>query len=174
MLLHAAGKPVGKMELTKRMPKDPTPLQRRGRDVIAWGNPNVGFVGDITGRTPGYGVYHGPVAKLLREYLPGKAVDLSGSSSFDPVLRYLDAGSPVLAWTTVRFVPVSAWDIWQSPSGAVRGTFQEHAVLIVGYEKDKLYINDPLDGTKAKAVNRSSFVAAWEQMGRQAVTYQFS
>jgi uncharacterized protein YvpB len=50
--------------------------------------------------------------------------------------------------------------------------FRNHAVLLVGYNSTQLLINDPLDGAKSKPVNRQSFIAAWQQLGRQAVAIQ--
>jgi uncharacterized protein YvpB len=172
MLLTAAGHPVDKMTLANEIPKDTTPIVYDNNNrIISWGDPNVGFVGDITGKTPGYGVYHGPVFQLLNTILPGHAVDLTGSS-FDQILNHVASGKPVVAWTTVNFSPTSSWVTWQGPNGPVHATFNEHAVLIVGFNEKQIFINNPLDGTAGEAVDRNQFIASWIQLGQQAVSYR--
>ncbi len=75
-----------------------------------------------------------------------------------------------MVWTTATFKPTSMWETWNSKEGIVRVTMEEHAVLLVGYDQTQLFINDPLNGTKAEPVNRQQFIAAWKQLGKQAVT----
>ncbi|MFC4768011.1 C39 family peptidase [Effusibacillus consociatus] len=172
MLLSAAGHPFDKNELAYWITKDGTPLQEDEDDtIISWGDPNSGFVGDITGESPGYGVYHGPVAQLIDTLLSEGAEDLTGQP-FDEVLSRVASGKPVLVWATVEFQPTSSWVKWTGPHGTVTATFDEHAVLLVGFDANHVYINDPQDGTAGKAVDRQSFIAAWEQLGKQAVTFK--
>jgi uncharacterized protein YvpB len=173
MLLAAVGHPVSKMILADAVPKDPTPetVGENGLPVY-WGNPENGFVGDITGASePGYGVYHGPIAALINQFLPGRVDDMTGES-LDAVLEHVAMGKPVVVWTTSDFQPVSGWVTWSSPSGPVRATFDEHVVLVVGYSPDTVYVNDPLDGSEAKAVPKRLFEETYDQLGRQAVSIQ--
>jgi uncharacterized protein YvpB len=171
MLLSAAGAPVDKRVLAREIRRDPT-LEVRdaaGR-TVRWGNPHQGFVGDVTGAGRGYGVYHGPVAELLARHLPGRSLDMSGGS-FDVVLDSVAQGRPVVVWTTTGFFVPGDWVVWNSPSGLVRATFSEHAVLVVGYSATSVEVADPLDGQR-KWLNREGFRRSWEAMGRQAVTYR--
>lgn len=170
MLLTAVGHPVSNATLADEEPTDPTKLVLNPDKTIQfWGDPNKGFVGDVRGY--GYGIYHGPIVQLINRILPGRAKDLSGQS-FSALLQALNTGTPVMVWTTSNFKaePASQWMTWNSPDGPIHATMWEHAVLLVGYDVEHLYINDPLDGAQAKQVDRSSFIAAWEQMGQQAVT----
>jgi uncharacterized protein YvpB len=171
MLMTAVGDPIDKMTLAKEEPVDPTPIAY-GPDgsISSWGDPNKGFVGKVNGY-PGYGIYHGPIVALINKILPGKAVDLTGHP-FTDILGVVAHHRPVMVWTTADFQPTSDWVTWNSPDGPVHATFSEHAVLLVGYNSTQLIINDPLDGAKSKPVNRQSFIAAWQQLGRQAVTIQ--
>lgn len=172
MLLSAAGHPVDKSELADRIVKDSTPfIQDEDGNILQWGDPNDGFVGDITGQDPGYGVSHGPIAQLAASFLPDGAEDFTGST-FADILKTVASGRPVVVWATTEFQPTSARVKWQGPHGPVSATFDEHAVLLVGYDQQYLYINDPLDGAVGKAVDREQFAAAWEQLGKQAVTYK--
>jgi uncharacterized protein YvpB len=170
MLLQAIGQPGNKMQLAAEVRKDPTPVRRNASGhIVYWGDPNRGFVGAVDGKPIGFGVYHGPIAELLDKHLPGQSLDLTGQS-FQTILAHVAKGKPVVAWTTVQLRPPDHWDYWNSPTGPVRTTWNEHAVLIVGYEPGTVYINDPFDGSAAKKVNRASFEASWVAMGRQAVT----
>ncbi len=168
MLLTAVNRPVDKMTLAKMQPQDPTPLVRdKSGKILKWGNPNRGFVGKVDGY--GYGLYHEPAVSLLNHIVPGQAVDLTGQP-FSVLTQTVDRGVPVVVWTTATFHPTLSWVTWESPDGPVRATFQEHAVLLVGYDPHFVYVNDPLTGKAAQRLNRSSFIAAWRQLGRQAVT----
>lgn len=171
MLLSAAGHPVDKLQLAEDIAKDSTPEVRDEEgNTLSWGDPNVGFVGDVTGENRGYGVYHGPVYSLLNKYIGNQAKDLTGKP-FEDVEAAIAAGHPVVVWTTVEFKPSTAWVTWKGPNGSVRATLDEHAVLLVGFNEKQLFVNDPLDGTAAKAVDKDSFVAAWKDLGNQAVTF---
>ena len=171
IVLDHAGKTVDKMQLARELRKDTTPLRYDGQGGIAyWGDPNRGFVGDITGVRRGYGVYHAPIAALLNRHLPGRALDLSGGS-FDAVLDQVAEGKPVVIWTTIPFAPVHDWVSWNSPGGKVAATFNEHAAVLVGYDAKTVTLADPFDG-QVDRVDRARFLASWEQMGRQAVTYR--
>lgn len=139
-------------------------------EVVSWGNPNVGFVGSVTGHAHlGYGIYHGPLDALLNTMLPGRAEDMTGDP-FTQILDHVAHGVPVEAWTTITFQPTTDWVTWQSPEGPVRATPLEHAVLIVGYTPTSVIINNPYTGQANEAVNRADFIAAWQELGKQAVT----
>jgi len=170
MLLTAVGHPVNKMTLSRMIAYDPTPRveDAQGR-TVSWGNPNVGFVGSMTVWQNGFGVYHGPVTALLNKILPGRAVDMTGKP-VSALLRQVADGIPVEIWVTTTLKPTNLWVTWQSPEGPVRTTYDEHAVLLVGYNKTDLFINNPLNGEGAQAVPRQDLLGAWYQMGEQAVS----
>ncbi|GAB2692685.1 C39 family peptidase [Paenibacillus thermoaerophilus] len=170
MLLQYLGVDKGKMELVKELPFDPTPMKMSGGRIVSWGDPNTGFVGDVTGKGRGYGVYHGPLFRVLSSYTD-QAVDLTGSE-FDEVEKMLALGSPVVAWTTINFRVPDKWVTWESPNGPVRATFIEHAVLLTGYDEEHVYVNDPWTGGKDVKVAKSRFVETWEAMGKQAISYK--
>lgn len=178
MLMDWAGHPVSKMTLAAEMPKDPTKLvlttstNAQGQTVHHvqyWGSPNVGFVGDVYEAGEGYGIYHKPLARFLNQLLPGRAVDLTGSS-FTTLLHHVAQGIPVEVWATTTLQPTSRWVTWQSPEGPVRATPLEHALLLVGYSPGYVYLNNPLNGEAAEKAPIGPFIAAWKQLGRQAIS----
>ena len=169
MLLLGQDIKTDKMELAKRVKKDPTPYQiKNGR--VFYGNPNIGFVGQMYDiKAAGYGVYHGPIAILLDEYMPGMALDLTGCN-FDDLFYYLALEIPV--WVIVNAtnapLPKSSFMTWDTVLGSIEVTYREHAVLLTGYDETNVYFNCPLKGQIS--ADKHNFAAAWEQMGRQAVT----
>jgi len=171
MLLTAAGTPVDKDVLAHEQPTSITPPVFSGPpgdfySISRWGNPNRAFVGDVDGY--GYGIYHAPLAKLLNKESRGHALDLTGRP-FSEILARLRLGTPIVLWTTSTFSPPTRWVTWMTPEGPVRATQVEHAVLLVGYTRDKLVVNNPLTGRREQ-VSPVPFIAAWQQMGRQALT----
>lgn len=166
MLLQYEGIAVDKMTLAKKIHKVPFRDENYVRS-----NPYDGFVGDIyTFSKSGYGVYHGPVAKLAENYIPGRIKDVTGQT-IEAVYDLIDQGSPVWVITNSTFAPLpeSEFTVWNTNTGDVKITYNEHSVLIVGYDEQSIYINDPLAGNGYKEVPRNSFEQAWTQMGSQAI-----
>jgi uncharacterized protein YvpB len=166
MLLQYEGISADKMTLAKQIHKIPF----RDANYVR-GNPYDGFVGDIyTFSNSGYGVYHGPVAKLAENYFPGKIKDITGQT-VDAVYNMIDSGSPAWVITNSTFAPLteSEFTVWDTNTGKVKITYKEHSVLIVGYDEQSIYINDPLANEPYIAVPRKAFEQAWVQMGSQAI-----
>ncbi|KMY52561.1 hypothetical protein AC623_20530 [Bacillus sp. FJAT-27231] len=172
MLLQYAGVNVEKMELAKRIKKDPTPFQMENGQIF-FGNPNVGFVGDMYNiNNPGYGVYHKPIKELAEKYLPTQIIDLTGKE-FNEIEISVSNGFPVWIIINTRYSKLhpEEFDTWNTTRGKIRMTYREHSVLITGYDKNYIYFNDPLTGNKNKKAPKPDFIEAWAQMGRQAITY---
>jgi len=172
MLLSSVGQPVSKMTLAREQetdPRQPVFVGRRGNflSISRWGDPNRGFVGNVYGAY-GYGIYHAPLTRLLDRKVPGRARDLTGVK-FSDVLARAHGGTPVLLWTTTTFRPTRSWVTWQGPDGPVRATSREHAVVLVGATGRRLIVDNPLSGRR-ELVEPAPFIAAWKQLGRQALT----
>jgi uncharacterized protein YvpB len=172
MMLQSAGVKADKMTLAKEIKKDPTPYKKKNGKIY-YGHPNVGFVGDIyTFDKMGYGVYHKPIKELADNYLPGKVIDLTGCH-WEDILYFLNQGSPVWVISNGSFkeLPDSYFQEWHTPNGKIRITMKEHSVLVKGYDKDYVYINNPLKDKPNQKVSMKDFYASWKQMGRQAISY---
>jgi uncharacterized protein YvpB len=167
MVLKFAGINADKMKLAKEI--DKVPYKTGG----LFGNPNEAFVGDMyTFANPGYGVYHAPVERLAEKYLPGRVVKLTGQNFDDVVMKNVGKKRPVWIITNALFKKLAPGDFttWNTAQGNVQITWQEHSVVITGYDANSIYINDPLGG-KNKKLARTPFREAWEQMGKQAISY---
>ncbi|HDR8185689.1 TPA: C39 family peptidase [Bacillus thuringiensis] len=167
MMLQYAGIKVDKMKLANEIKK--VDFMNDG----VRGNPNEGFVGNIyTFSESGYGVYHGPLFQLAKKYLPNKVVDLTGKS-IEELYKSVKAGKPVVMITNATFAPLDEdeFTTWETNSGDVSITYNEHCVVLIGYDKEFVYIRDPLDDSLDVKVSRESFEKAWIQMGSQAISY---
>jgi uncharacterized protein YvpB len=170
MMLQYYGITKSKLDLLPEMKYDNTPVKMdNNKKIIYWGNPNLGFVGDVTGRTKGFGIYHTALMDLLKKYIP-TAIDLTGKS-FEELEDKIADGIPVEVWTTIKFQESVDWIEWDTAIGPIRTTFFEHAVLLVGYDKDNVYVNDPLNGLSQVKINKALFIRTWEMMEKQAISY---
>ncbi|SDC79318.1 Uncharacterized protein YvpB [Paenibacillus sp. UNCCL117] len=170
MLLKFRGLEKTKMELAAEMKRDPTPIRYNKDGSIAyWGNPNTGFVGEPTGKAKGFGIYHTALFEQLKQHVP-TAVDLT-RQPFDKLEDHLRSGIPAVVWTTIDFQVPKKWVVWDTPLGPIETTFMEHAVLLVGFDEENVYVNDPLSGRGKLKLNKAQFIATWEAMGRQAISY---
>lgn len=172
MLLNYHGYDTTKMELARKIKKDPTPYKEQGGKIY-FGNPHQGFVGDIYSRSnPGLGVYVEPIIDLAYIYAKTDVVNLTNQKELE-LMFALSAGYPVwiITNTTYSKLPASAFQTWHTALGKIKVTYKEHSVVITGYDENYYYFNDPLDGKNKKAP-KASFIEAWQQMGSQAITIQ--
>lgn len=170
MLLQYYGVNKSKMELVQEMKRDETPIRYNKDGSIAfWGNPNVGFVGEVTGAAKGFGIYHTALYDLLKAYVP-TAVDMT-REPFSKLEDQLIQGIPSVVWTTIDYNVPSKWVVWDTPIGPIQTTFMEHAVLLVGFDEQHVYVNDPLSGQGKYKIEKARFLATWEAMGSQALSY---
>lgn len=171
MLLQFEGIDVNNTTLANEIARAHTPRKIVHGVTVQWGDPNDGFVGSMRDFDDGYGVFNGPIDALAQKYLGADVDDQTGRSS-KTLWEDLATGRPVEVWTNVWFehLPSYDWMTWQSDHGPVRATMEEHAVVLVGYSKHEVYINNPENGDKDEAVARGPFLASWRQMGRQTIT----
>ncbi len=170
MLLQFHGLEIDKLTLADQIKKDTTSYQEKNGEIY-FGNPNKGFVGSMFSLDePGYGVYHEPLYQLTKDYMGNSAKDLT-SQPFTEVMEFIANKQPVVIITNITYKPLEEeqFQTWQTPQGPVEITHKQHAVLVTGYDSSYIYFNDPYDG-KAKKAPKQPFIAAWEQMGKQAIT----
>lgn len=172
MMLKYAGADTDKLKLFKEIKKDNDPLKRSvNGDILSWGNPAEGFVGDMTGKRAGYAVFDKPMIDLINHYLPGRAVNLT-DKDFHAVLDHVSAGYPAVVWTTGDYRLPDRWESWTHGNEVVKTPLDLHAVVLVGFNETTVYLNDPLSGRKQVPVNKSNFIETWKTMQSRAVSYR--
>ncbi|PFA86230.1 C39 family peptidase [Bacillus cereus] len=170
MLLNYGGITVSKMELAEKI--DKVPYEKDGFK----GDMNKGFLGDMYSfENPGLGVNVDPIYTIANQYLPDKIINLTGYPVGE-IYKLIDKGSPVWVITNAKFKKLSEdqFRIYQTKTGPMSVTYQQHSVVITGYTDDSVYINDPLAEMSNKVVNRKQFEESWIQMGSQAISIRLS
>ena len=165
MLLNWYGVDVNKEELGEAIEKADVPSYINGS--LQGSSPNEYFIGDPFSSN-GYGVYHKPIAKLVDKYTDGKSNDIT-DCSFNKLLRTVANGTPVVTWVTINMKESSVGLSWTNGDETIEWIIPEHAVLLVGFTKEEVIINDPYTGTEYN-VDKDIFEDRWNSLGRQAVT----
>jgi len=171
MLLQYAGVNVNKMQLYKEVEKDTDKIKKAANgDILNWGDPNEGFVGDMTGRSSGYAVFDKPIVDLVEKYLPNRSVNLTGYS-FQETLQQVNDGKPVVVWTTGDYLQPNRWEEWEHNNKTIKTPLDLHAVVLVGYDDKNVYVNDPLSGKKQHQVSKNTFIKSWQALKKRSVSY---
>lgn len=113
-----------------------------------WGDPNVGFVGNISGHqnTTGYGVHWDPIARAASRWRRAEA--FTGWST-SKLAETLAAGNPVVIWGVLGNAYA---DPWKTPAGTTIAAWKgEHARTAIGFlgpvsAPTHFIINDPIVG----------------------------
>lgn len=123
-----------------------------------------------------------PVIKnAMNDYFqdkPYKAVDVTGSSMESLINNYIANDQPVLIWATMWMQDAFVTYEWKvvdakedSPyknGDTYKWLANEHCMVLVGYDKDYYYLNDPLN-YYTTTYSRSVFDDRYEQMGKCAL-----
>lgn len=110
-------------------------------------NPHKGFRGNIDGPYGGlddYGVYAGPVQQVLA----GFGLQVQPFAGGAPEIRaHLCRGRVIIAWVTYDLQVQIPRQVILSDGETVTLVPFEHALLVVGYNADGFWVNDPYTGT---------------------------
>ena len=112
-------------------------------------NPHLGFRGNVDGPhggTDDYGVYAEPVHQVLAEW--GLDVErlVGGTEEIRETIR---RGRLVIAWITYDLQAQLPRRVTLGNGQVVTLVPYEHTVLVVGYNRNGLWVNDPYSGTQA-------------------------
>lgn len=143
------------------------------------GNPNSVYLGDPRS-VSGWGCYEPVILHALKKFVPADEFDVWAYNgwSLDALCRtYIDRGIPVVTWATVGMVDSSAPEFyahWTTPEGKpIDYNVCLHCLLLVGYDAEHYYFNDPLvpasDGRKTVAYPKDATETAYGILGRQAI-----
>lgn len=133
-------------------------------------NPFKYFVGHPTRglSTGSYGCFAAPIATALRNSgVP--CSDISGSS-IDTVFNYVKQGKPVVVWCKKNAGDLTQGVTWQYPDGSGEFTelVGEHCAVLIGYDGEYVYLNDPSAGKNVKQP-KGKFISNWKKLYSQAI-----
>ena len=117
--------------------------------VIYGANPNTQFAGNPKD-TESFGCYAPVIEMTLNKIFKIKkpnfeAVNITGIDTEVILREYIDKDIPVVYWASIDLKPTIVGPEWKLLENGETFTWisNEHCMLLVGYDEDKLYFNDP-------------------------------
>jgi len=168
MLLQWFGVTVTKEAVADSLIKEPLPFEENGK--MKGGNPYRAFVGDPYTKES-FGAFHGPIAQALNKFLPDQSDDVTGLT-FQDLLNKIKENKPVIIWMSLDLKELHVTDTWSDINNSEETIIwksPEHCALLIGFDEDSVFINDPHTGKTEKYPSKI-FQQRWEELGKQAVT----
>lgn len=164
MALAGVGVHVSESELIRLLPFDTTP-KRRG----VWGDPNIGFVGDIDGKmlVDGYGVYAEPIRDLGGRW---RRTEIFEEPTAAALAHTIANGAPVVVW---GYFGSGTRYTWKAPDEkTVKAISAEHTRVVVGFAGEEehpegFFVIDPKYGQQYW--KRDEFMENWDALDRMHV-----
>lgn len=134
------------------------------------GNPFEVFVGHPSKKLNegSYGCYAKPITVALQTCgVP--ATNISGCS-IDTVFNYIANGKPVVVWCKKNAGDLTEGVTWkyEDGSGSYTELVGEHCAVLIGYDGEYVYLNDPSAGQNVKQP-KAKFISNWYKLFSQAV-----
>ena len=113
-------------------------------------NPNDKFVGSPYDENS-YGCYEPVIEKALKKLISDKKLNYEVKNltnvPMDEIIRdYIDKDIPVIFWATMYMQPYGNGNMWIVPETGEKFQWRsrEHCLLLVGYDDNGYYFNDPM------------------------------
>lgn len=121
----------------------------------------------------GYGCYAPVIVRALSKFIDKErySIDhIEGKTVEELCDEYIDRGIPVILWATNDMRPLQQGSRWQAINGDYTVTWQYpmHCLLLVGYDDNGYYFNDPA-AAKARKFSRISVENAYKAMNMQSI-----
>jgi uncharacterized protein YvpB len=152
------------------------PVMNPDGSVKHWGNPYLGFVGNVNGSDlapTGYGVYYPVILAVARSH---GAPDATGGEGLSPASVYaaLKAGRPVMVWVEtgwerVGYPLIGTWIAWDGRP--IHYSLIEHTVTLSGVSDTQVRVNDPWHAGSQYWINKAAFETSWHDFNNMAVIF---
>ncbi len=164
MALAGVDVEIEESELIRLLPFDTTP-KRRG----VWGDPNVGFVGDIDGKmlVDGYGVYAEPIRDLGGQW---RRTAILAKPTAVAITNAVANRAPVIVW---GYFGGGARYTWKTPEEkTITAISAEHARVVIGFAGEQenpegFFVIDPKYGQQYWKIGE--FMENWDALDRMHV-----
>ena len=148
------------------------PIKAADGSILQWGNPFVGFVGNVNGaehNATGYGVYYPPILWIANGLGDPSATGGSGYSA-STIYQAVASGHPVQVWVEYQWVLAwtGVWKAWDNTK--IHHSYREHTVVLSGVSDTQVRINDPWPGTQYW-IDKSTFERSWADFYNMAIIY---
>ncbi len=141
-------------------------------------HPNESFIGDPR-RDDSFGCYAPVIVQSVKSILSEdnpnglEVKNLTGQGLRKICKEYVSNGVPVIVWTTIDMQPSEqgkTWTLLNTDGKTFTWTSKEHCMLLVGYDDDHYYFNDPLNPSEnAISYDRTLVEKRYRELGCQAV-----
>lgn len=152
------------------------PVMNPDGSVKHWGNPYLGFVGNVNGSDlapTGYGVYYPVMLAVARSH---GAPDATGGEGLTPASVYaaLKAGRPVMVWVEtgwerVGYPLIGTWIAWDGRP--IHYSLIEHTVTLSGVSESQVRVNDPWHAGSQYWISKAVFETSWRDFNNMAVIF---
>ena len=136
-------------------------------DVVYCGNPRA---------ANGWGCNSPVIVKALGKFVDSGKYTVShsyGKSLSELCSTYIDKGIPVIVWVTVDMKDGRNTANWTTPAGKqITYNRNLHCMLLVGYDDDNYYFNDPKrsgSGVSYVGYSKSAAENAYSLLGKQSI-----
>ena len=143
------------------------------KEGIRYGpNPANYYAGNPKDVYRGWGTFAPVIEKSLQEAL--KNTNYFVNNRVGTNLNYLVTDLPAIIWVGIDYKEVTDTYMWFNETETEVYTYPKnaHVVLLVGYDHDYFYLNDPLYPEKVQKVERNILERSYNSMGRQALIMQ--
>ncbi|MCX6808705.1 MAG: Ig-like domain-containing protein [Candidatus Berkelbacteria bacterium] len=133
-----------------------------------WGDPDVGIVGDLSGKADnigwGYGSYWDPIAKALSSY--GVSNEVKTNMTVSDLATQISAGNPIIIWWVNGAWPTYEVN-WKTPAGkSIHGVNGMHVQVVKGFtgtvdNPTSFSVTDSGYGYPGKTYDIATFKAKW-------------
>ncbi len=133
-------------------------------------DPCVVFVGNPRS-TQSYGCMAPVIEKALVSYFGTDTcvVNTTGTSMQELCDTYVNNDIPVLLWVTIGMIDAYISDQWYAEDGTkVEWPANEHCMVLVGYDEQNYYFNDPYTG-RVKSYAKWLAEKRYREMGSQSI-----
>lgn len=140
-------------------------------DGVRYGpNPYEVFIGNPRSRSA-FGCMAPVIEKaLVKYYASDEAVENTTGMSMEALCRnYIDNGIPVMVWTSIKMLEPRYTSRWTLPNGdEYTWLANEHCMVLIGYDHNYYYFNDPYTGKEVK-YNKNLSENRYEAFGKQSL-----
>lgn len=137
-------------------------------------HPEDAFIGSPYNNEKGsYGCYAPCIAAAIRRVTGERfSIRVERGQSMEYLLHtYIDRDMPVVFWATLNMEPSSPGITWRMADrdGQFQWVNHQHCLLLVGYDEEKYYFNDPWMNAGCIGYGRALVEQRYLEMGTQAV-----
>lgn len=132
-------------------------------------DPNEVFAGNPF-KESSYGCFADPIVNAINNHSQNfTAQKITEKTLAELCEEYIDNNEPLLIWATMSMKESGVGTKWYLEDGSVFSWIKgEHCLVLVGYNDDYYYLNDPMSGSVV-AYQKNIVESRFSELGQQAI-----